>query len=465
MKKEREFRVRNIRRIHFVGIGGAGMSGLARIVNQLGFCVTGSDLVNSSAIGELEALGIKCYTGHSTGNIDGADLLVVSTAIPAENVELLEAKRRGIPVIHRADLLAQLMKKKKGVAVAGAHGKTTTTSMIAVVLEKNRLDPTVVVGGELAEIGGNAKLGRGEYFVAEADESDGSFLKLEPYIEVITNIEDDHLDYYRSVENIKAAFKEFMSKVPPEGLLVACLDDPAVVELLKEYRGPLCTYAVNRRDADYTVAEIETHGRCTKGNVFYRGDFLGALNLSVPGEHNLSNALAAVAVGMFAGLSFSQATWALKDFNGAGRRFQTLFEEGGITVVDDYAHHPSEIVATLKAARQVCRGRVLVVFQPHRYTRTAILGDRFGGAFRGADEVIICDIYSAGEKPIEGVTAQKIVDAVEKEEGKKVRYLPDKNKIIDYLLNTVRPGDMIITMGAGNIWQTGIELAAAIKER
>lgn len=457
--------MQNVRRIHFVGIGGAGMSGLARIANQLGFCVTGSDLVNSSTTEELEALGIKCYTGHRKENINGADLLVISSAIPAENVEILEASRRGIPVIHRADLLALLMKRQKGIAVAGAHGKTTTTSMIAVVLEKNRLDPTVVVGGELAEIGGNAKLGRGEYFVAEADESDGSFLKLDPYIEVVTNVEDDHLDYYRSVENIMAAFKEFIFKVPPSGLLVACLDDPAVTELLKEYCGPLCTYALSRSDADYVVTGIETRGRGTKGDVFFRGEFLGSLNLCVPGEHNLSNAVAAVAVGMFAGLSFSQIAWALKDFSGAGRRFQTLFEGYGITVVDDYAHHPSEIAATLKAARQVCTGRVLVVFQPHRYTRTAILGDRFGSAFRGADEIIICDIYSAGEKPIEGVTAKKIVDAVEKEEGKKVRYLPDKNEIITYLLKNVRSGDMILTMGAGNIWQTGREIAAALKER
>lgn len=450
--------------VHFIGIGGSGMSGIAGIMLGLGYRVTGSDLKPSAVTERLEALGVTCYAGHAEENLGEADMVVASTAIPPTNVELVEARERELPVIHRGEMLAWLMRRQKGIAIAGAHGKTTTTSMTALVLEKNGLEPTIVIGGELTDIGGNAKLGGGEYLVAEADESDGSFLKLDPLIEVITNIEDDHLDYYKSVENIVTAFRQFMAKVPEGGLAVVCFDDPKIRELLAEYNQPCQTYALDHPEADYTMQNIRLNGQITAGDVYYRGVFLGYLELSVPGRHNLSNALAVVAVGRFIGLSFEGIAAALKNFRGAGRRFQITGEVNGIKVVDDYAHHPSEIKATLKAAKQVKTGRVVGVFQPHRYTRTSILGERFGEAFNDADVIIISDIYSAGERPIEGVSAKTIVSAIEKHEGREVIYLPTRQEIVDYLERTARPGDMILTMGAGDIWSAGVELVNRLKE-
>ncbi|MCL6639600.1 MAG: UDP-N-acetylmuramate--L-alanine ligase [Firmicutes bacterium] len=457
--------VEKTQHVHFVGIGGSGMNGIASIMHGLGYRVTGSDLKPSPVTERLAALGITCYTGHAEENLGDAGLVVASTAIPPDNVELAEARRRGIPVVHRSEMLAWLMRRQKGIAVAGAHGKTTTTSMTALVLEKNGLDPTIVIGGELTDIGGNAKLGRGEYLVAEADESDGSFLKLDPFIEIITNIEDDHLDYYKSVENIVAAFRQFMARVPEDGLAVVCLDDPRLRELLADYRRPCLTYALEQPGADYTMQNIRLQKQVTAGDVYYRKGFLGRLELSVPGRHNLSNALAVVAAGRHIGLSFEGIAAALKDFKGAGRRFQLTGEVDGIRVFDDYAHHPSEIKATLKAARQLKTGRIVSVFQPHRYTRTFHLGERFGEAFGDADVVIISDIYSAGERPIEGVSARTIVSAIEKQEGRKAIYLPTKQEVVDYLVRTANPGDMILTMGAGDIWQAGVELVNRLKER
>lgn len=450
--------------VHFIGVGGSGMNGIAMIMQGLGYRVTGSDLKPSAVTERLEALGVTCYAGHAEENLGDAGMVVASTAIPPDNVELMEAKRRGLPVIHRSEMLAWLMRRQKGIAIAGAHGKTTTTSMTALVLEKNGLDPTIIIGGELSDIGGNAKLGRGDYLVAEADESDGSFLKLDPFIEVITNIEDDHLDYYKSVENIVAAFRQFMEKVPEDGAAVVCLDDPKIRELLEEYRRPCLTYALDNPEADYTMQNIHLNRQVTAGDVYYKDEFLGQLELSVPGRHNLSNALAVVAVGRFTGLPFEGIAAALKSFKGAGRRFQLTGEVNGIKVIDDYAHHPSEIKATLRAARQVKTGRVVSVFQPHRYTRTSILGERFGEAFSDADVIIISDIYSAGERPIEGVSAKTIVSAIEKHEGREVIYLPTRQEIVDYLVQTASPGDMILTMGAGDIWQTGVELVNRLKE-
>jgi UDP-N-acetylmuramate--alanine ligase len=440
------------------------MNGIAMIMLGLGYRVTGSDQKPSAVTGRLEALGADCYIGHAEENLGDADLVVASTAIPSDNVELMKARERGIKVVHRAEMLAWLMRRQRGIAIAGAHGKTTTTSMSALVLEKNGLDPTIVIGGELTDIGGNAKLGGGEYLVAEADESDGSFLKLDPFIEIITNIEDDHLDYYKSVENIVAAFRAFMAKVPEDGLAVVCLDDPKIKELLAEYRRPCQTYALDNPEADYVMRNIKLNGQATAGDVYYRDNFLGCLELSVPGRHNLSNALAVVAVGRFLDLPFAGIAAALKEFKGAGRRFQITGEVNGIKVIDDYAHHPSEIKATLKAAKQVKTGRVVGVFQPHRYTRTSILGERFGEAFNDADVVIISDIYSAGERPIEGVSAKTIISAIEKNQDREVIYLPTRKEIVDYLAETARPGDMILTMGAGDIWNAGVELVNKLKE-
>lgn len=450
--------------VHFVGIGGSGMSGIAGIMRGLGYRVTGSDLNKNPAVTNwLESFGITCHTGHAAENLGNANLVVASTAIPRDNVELVAAKNKGVPVFHRSEMLAMLMQRQKGIAIAGAHGKTTTTSMTALVLEKNGLDPTIVIGGELSEIGGNAKLGRGQYLVAEADESDGSFLRLDPAIEIITNIEDDHLDHYKSVENIVQAFWDFMQKVPSGGLAVVCLDDPKIRKMLEKYDNPCQTYALENPGADYTMKVVRLNGTATAGDVYYRGERLGLLELSVPGRHNLSNALAVVAVCRFIGLEFEAIASALKSFKGAGRRFQLLGEVNGIRVVDDYAHHPTEIIATLKAARQVKNGRVIGVFQPHRFTRTSLLWERFGEAFSGADLIIINDIYSAGERPIEGVSARLIVSAIEQHEGRDVMYLPTRHEIVNYLAREARPGDLVITMGAGDIWAAGAELVKRLK--
>lgn len=450
---------------HFIGIGGSGMNGIAMIMLGLGFKVSGSDLKPSVVTERLEALGATFYTGHSRNNLGNADLVVASTAIPPDNEELAEAKKRGLKVVHRSEMLAWLMNRQKGIAVAGAHGKTTTTSMLALVFEKNNLEPTIIIGGELADIGGNAKLGRGEYLIAEADESDGSFLKLEPLIEVITNIEDDHLDYYKSVDKIINAFRKFLAKVPENGLAVVCLDDPKLAELLEGFDRPRKTYALDNLEADYIVSNIQLDNNVTSGDIYYQGSYLGTLKLKVPGRHNLSNALAVVAAARFVGLSFDRIAAVLENFSGAGRRFQLTGEVGGIKVVDDYAHHPTEIKATLKAAVQVNTGRVISVFQPHRYTRTSILGERFGEAFTDADIVIVSELYSAGEQPIEGVSAKKIISAIERHDGREVIFLPTTREIVDFLVRTVRPGDMVITMGAGDIWNAGVELVNRLKER
>lgn len=439
------------------------MSGLARIVLDLGSKVTGSDLNKTSVTERLEAMGAVCYTGHSPSNAEGADLVVISTAIKPDNPELVRAIEKEIPVIHRGDLLALLMERQSGIAVAGAHGKTTTTSMMALVLEKNNLDPTIVIGGELNDIGGNAKFGRGQFIVAEADESDGSFLKLSPEIVIITNVENDHLDYYGSVEKIKEAFKAFITKVPNSGLAVVCLDDAGAREIIEGYKGPLVTYGIESKEADYVLKDIRFDGMSSTGEVYHRGRHLGTLVLSVPGLHNLLNALSVLAAGMFIGLEFSDIAGALRLFRGAGRRFQLVGEHCGIQVVDDYAHHPSEIKATLKAARQVRAERIISVFQPHRYTRTNLLREEFGSAFIDSDVVIINEIYSAGEQPIEGVSAGILVDAIRKNGQKEVIYIGTREEIVDYLADFAKPGDLILTMGAGNIWMAGVDLVKRLQ--
>lgn len=451
--------------VHFIGIGGSGMCGIARIMLGLGYRVTGSDLKTSTATENLEALGATCFRGHAGEYLGDADIVVASTAIPFSNPELVEARQRGIRIMHRSEVLAWLMGRQKGIAIAGAHGKTTTTAMSALVLENNHMDPTIIIGGEMKEIGGNAKLGRGEYLIAEADESDGSFLKLEPFIEIITNIEDDHLDHYKSMENIEAAFNEFIAKVPAAGMAVVCIDDPKIEAMLASYQGPYLTYGLEHPDADYTGLNLRMENNKQVGDVHYRGSYLGQLTLGVPGRHNFLNALAVVALGRFIGLSFDGISAALSSFKGVGRRFQLTGEVNGIKVFDDYAHHPSEIKATLSAARQLNPGRLISVFQPHRYSRTAMLADRFGEAFSEADIIIISDIYSAGEKPLPDVSAALISSAIEKFEGRKPIYLPSKQDIVDYLLPLMQSGDMVLTMGAGDIWETGVALVNNLKER
>ena len=450
--------------VHFIGIGGAGMSALANILLTLGYQVSGSDLAATHVTRRLETLGAKCYLGHDAKNLQDARLVVISSAINGNNPELIGAREKGVPVIHRAELLAWLMTRQKGIAVAGAHGKTTTTSMLALALEKNCFDPTIIIGGELNDIGGNAKLGRGEYVVAESDESDGSFLRLKPLAAIVTNIEDDHLDHYGSLEKIKAAFRAFLGSLPEHGRAVVCLDDPNVREVVADVSVPLITYGLDRR-ADYTLGEVILNGRQTRGEVFYRGNRLGVLELFVPGRHNLLNALAVVALARWLGLEFAGVAEALKEFRGVGRRFQFTGETGGVRIFDDYAHHPTEIKATLQAARTLQPSRVIVLFQPHRYTRTALLNERFGDAFPDADLIVMTEIYSAGEPPLEGVSTRLIIDAVEKHDGRPVVYFPGIDEAVRYLAGVVQPGDLVLTLGAGNIWTAGKKLLAQLEKK
>ena len=450
------------RRVHFIGIGGTGMSGLAKILLEMGYQVTGSDLTCTAVTQRIEALGGTCYTGHCKENIGDTGLVVISSAISEDNPELLEAGKKGVPVIHRADLLAWLMRRKKGLAVAGAHGKTTTSSMLAMTLENNSLDPTIVVGGELNDLGANAKLGSGEYLVAESDESDGSFLKLDPLAVIVTNVEDDHLNYYGSIDSMKAAFSTFLSKIPEQGIAIVCLDDPYVCEIIKDLKVPLVTYGFDSK-ADYTLRDVSFNRQSSVAAIYCREEYVGWLELSVPGKHNLSNALAVVALCRWLGLDFERISDALSSFGGVGRRFEVIGEVKDVKIIDDYAHHPTEISATLNAARQVHKQRLIAVFQPHRYTRTALLKERFGEAFGDADLVLISEIYGAGEKKLPGVTAGLIIEAVEKNTGKQVVYCPTLVDVVNRLLEIVQPGDLVMTLGAGDIYIAGIELVNRLK--
>lgn len=450
---------------HLVGIGGAGMSGIARILLQSGYKVTGSDLVESEVTFRLQREGAVVYQGHDRAHVDPRTrIVVVSSAVKSDNPEVLEARERGIPVVQRGEMLARIMASYRGIAVCGAHGKTTTTALIAVALERNGFDPTIIVGGELKELEGNARLGQGQYMVAEADESDGSFLRLRPFCTVVTNIENDHLDYYQNLENIIAAFKKFLSLTLPDGFSVVCWEDPILRQIVGSKRDGFVTYGFSP-EADFWVEGIELQGLSASGWVFHKNIRLGKLELSIPGKHNLLNALAAVVVGNRLGVEFEKIAAALKPFRGVHRRFEVVGEIDGVMVVDDYAHHPTEIKATLEAARSLKNRRVVAVFQPHRYTRTHFLYREFGHAFGDADEVIVNEIYSAGEAPIPGVTARLIVEAIEKESQKEVLYFPRKEEIVAYLERTVRPGDLVLTLGAGHIWTVGLELVERLKSR
>ena len=452
-----------IRKIHFIGIGGIGMSGIAEVLINLGYQVSGSDLKESEITRRLAELGGTISYGHRRENLADVDVVVTSTAVRADNPEVLEAHRRLIPVIPRAEMLAELMRMKYGIAIAGTHGKTTTTSMVATVLTHCGIDPTAVIGGRLDAFGSNAKLGEGQYLVAEADESDGSFLKLSPTIAVVTNIDADHLDYYRDLDQIRQAFIEFINKVPFYGLAVLCLDDPNIQTLLPQVRKRLVTYGLNSQ-ADFSASAIEHNADRTAFTVHYRGKTLGRLGFRMPGRHNVLNALAGVAVGMELDLSFAAIADGFKDFGGVGRRFQIKGEAGGVMVVDDYGHHPAEIKATLAAARAGWQKRVVTVFQPHRYTRTRALFDEFVTAFYQADHLVVMDVYAAGEEPIPGVSASDLAKGISGHGHRSCVYAADRPAVLAHLRGAVQPGDMVITLGAGNVWQVGEEFLTGLKE-
>ncbi|MDW8250832.1 MAG: UDP-N-acetylmuramate--L-alanine ligase [Myxococcales bacterium] len=442
-----------VRHIHFIGIGGIGMSGLAEILRSLEFEVSGSDLKESSITQRLASLGVRVTLGHRTENIEGADVVVYSSAIPQHNPEILEAKSRGIPVIARAEMLAELMRVKYGVAIAGSHGKTTTTSLVATVLRAAKLDPTVVVGGKMAALGSNASLGAGDLLVAEADESDGSFLRLSPTLAVITNIDPEHLDHHRTHDALKDAFVEFASRVPFYGLAVLCLDHPHVQDILPRIHRRFVTYGLSSQ-ADYHARSVRHAGLEMRFQGFRRGDSLGEFSLRMPGVHNVQNALAVIAVADELGVPLEVTKEALATFRGVARRFTIVGEVHGITLVDDYGHHPAEIEATLAAAQAAYERRVVVAFQPHRYTRTRDLFHDFTRAFNQADVLLITDVYPAGEQPIEGATSEALAQAIRHHGHHNVRYVPDKTRMADALAEIVQPGDIVIALGAGDINQS-----------
>ena len=458
--------LQGIRNIHFIGVGGAGMSALARILLDQGYAVSGSDQKMSDVAKQLAARGAKIFEGHDAANVKGADAVVVSTAIPEDNVEFAAAKAQGIRRLHRSDVNAALLNAAKGIAVAGAHGKTTTTSMIGLILEHGGVDPTIIIGGQVDYLAdGNARLGRGEYLVSEADESDGSFLKLLPHIAVVTNVENDHMDHYGTMENIKKAFRQFLENTDEKtGTCVLCADNENLREISKNLPRRVVFYGVSE-DADYRAVNIAPEGTGVAFDVEKDGETMVRVRLNIPGHHNVLNALGSVVTGILCGVSPQKSAEALARFHGAKRRFETKGRAAGVWIVDDYAHHPTEIAATLRAARQTSPKRLVCAFQPHRYSRTQLLQKEFGGAFREADLLILTDIYSAGEAPIAGVSGETIVDAVKAATGQKMTYIKARADVAPYLETIVRDGDLVLTMGAGDIYRTGEELLALLSAR
>jgi len=446
--------------LHFVGIGGIGMSGIAEVLLNLGYRISGSDQKRSPITARLKKKGARIHYGHKASHIEGAQVVVISSAVRPTNPEVAAAKKAGIPVIPRAEMLAELMRLKYGIAVAGSHGKTTTTSLVGQVLSGAGMDPTMVIGGRLNSLRSNAKLGKGEFLVAEADESDGSFLKLNPTIAVITNIDPEHLDHYKDFEALKETFVAFANKVPFYGSIVACADHPVVRELLPRFQRKVVTYGLES-PADYGAEKMVQEGLRQRFTVLYRKEKLGEVVLQSPGRHSVANALAAIAVGRELDIPFRKIAAALKGFRGIERRFQVLCDNG-VTVIDDYGHHPVEIRATLKALREAFPERRLVaLFQPHRYTRTRDLFHDFAQSFGDADKVFLTEVYPAGEEPIVGVSSRALHDAMDQA---KTVFRADKLSLIPAVLEQVQPGDVILSLGAGDITKIGHELARQIKK-
>ena len=453
-----------VRHVHFIGVGGIGMSGIAEILRSLDFGVSGSDLKESDVTRRLSELGVHIDIGHREGNVRDADVVVISSAVRPDNPEILEARRRQTPVIQRAEMLAELMRLKHGVAIAGSHGKTTTTSLVATVLRAAGLDPTVVVGGKVNALGSNARLGHGDILVAEADESDGSFLRLTPTIAVVTNIDPEHLDHYGTHEALKDAFVTFVEMVPFYGLGVLCLDHPHVQAILPRIQRRHVTYGLSAQ-ADYRAVHTTFHGLETHFTAYRRHDRLGDFVVKMPGAHNVLNTLAAIAVADELEVPLDVVRNALASFGGVQRRFTIVGEVNGITLVDDYGHHPAEIEATLEAARRGFDRRVVVAFQPHRYTRTAALRDEFARAFNRADVVLITEIYAAGEEPIPGVSGATLAESVRAHGHHDVTFVPTRAGVTDALEAIVKPGDLVIALGAGDINKCVRELLSRLSAR
>jgi len=449
--------------LHFAGIGGIGMSGIAEVLLNLGYTISGSDLKLSPTTEKLSKLGATVYEGHNAKNLTGARALVVSSAVSESNPEVQEARRLGIPVIPRGELLAELMRLKYGIAIAGSHGKTTTTSMVAAILSHAGMDPTVVVGGKAAAMGGsNARVGQSDFLVVESDESDGSFLKLSPILAVVTNIDREHLDHYADIQTIRAAFTEFVNKVPFYGAAIVCLDDENVQAILPDIRRRRITYGRSSQ-ADYQPGDTNCEGMHSDFQLRTRTADLGMFRVNSPGAHNVLNATAAIAVALELGVKLEIAREGIAKFTGVGRRFEVKGEVNGIRVVDDYGHHPTEILATLAAARSCTGGRVRVLFQPHRYTRTMHLMDEFARAFHSADRVVVLDIYAASEQPIEGVTAQALAARMREFGHRDVEYAASNDAGVAAVAAGAQSGDLIITLGAGSVSTLGEKILEALK--
>ena len=465
-----------IQRIHFVGIGGIGMSGIAEVLLNLGYKVSGSDLKASTVTQRLASLGATTFEGHRAENISGAEVVVTSSAIAQDNPEVTEAHKLHLPVIQRAEMLAELMRLKYGIAIAGMHGKTTTTSMVAAVLAAGGLDPTVVVGGRVDAMGSNARLGKSQYLVAEADESDRSFLKLSPILSVVTNIDREHMDTYRNMRDVKRTFLDFMDRVPFYGMIVACNDDPLLRRLLPEVQRRTVTYGT-KRGSDFLIkldssprdsaADSKPRSRfhVSYGKAGEKKNDLGEFTLHVPGVHNVLNATAAIAVGVGLDISVDAIRHALDQFRGVDRRFQLKGQAAGVSVIDDYGHHPTEIKATLAAARSCGFKRIHVIFQPHRYTRTRDLLEDFTTAFGDADSIFVLDIYAASEKPIEGITGQDLAHRIREKTEKRVEYAASFSDAIASSVEAAHKGDMILTLGAGSVSQLGPMIVEELKKR
>ena len=448
----------NIRHIHFVGIGGSGMSGIAEVLLNLGYVVSGSDQKKSPVTERLAAQGARTFEGHAAAHVEGAHVVVISTAVRPTNPEVLEARRLGIPVIPRAEMLAELMRLKYGVAVAGSHGKTTTTSMVAMILDKGGLDPTVVVGGRLGVLGSGARLGRGDFMVAEADESDRSFLKLSPTIAIVTNIDREHLDTYKDLADVQEAFLGFLNKVPFYGAGVVCLDDGPIQDILPRVERRVVTYGLSPQ-AQVSARDVRLKPSGSAYMLSANGQTLGEIDVAVPGAHNVLNSLAAVAVGLELAVPFESIRQGLAAFTGVDRRFQIRGEVGGVLVVDDYGHHPTEIRATLETLRgRAGSRRTVVLFQPHRYTRTQHLWDEFCRAFHLADLLLLADIYPAGEEPVAGITSAALAEAITRRGHRQVLYVGDLKAAAERLAKEVKEGDVVLTLGAGSVWTAGDDL-------
>ncbi len=434
------------------------MSGIAELLLNLGYKVSGSDIKSSDITDRLKSLGGKIYEGHAEKYVSGADVVVTSSAVGSDNPEVRAAEQTSIPVIPRAEMLAELMRLKYSVAIAGAHGKTSTTSIVASVLAKGGLDPTVVIGGKLKSIGSNAVLGQGDFIVAEADESDGSFLKFSPTIAVVTNIDREHLDFYADLDEIKSVFLEFLDRIPFYGLAVLCLDNEPIQELIPKIKKRYTTYGMNSQ-ADFQIRDVEFEAQKSRFTVFHGGNLLGQIHLNLPGLHNVYNATASIAVALELDIVFNDIKSALESVEGVQRRLEVKGEVNGITVIDDYGHHPTEIKTTLQALEENWPDRrKVVVFQPHRYTRTQALYDEFTRAFYKSDLLVVLPIYSAGEKVIEGVTSRLLCDGINAHGHKEVHCVPDFKQAVSHLKKVLAPGDILLTLGAGDVWKVGEDI-------